>query len=159
MRNRNSGFTLIELLIVVAIIGILATIAIPMLLNALDRARQTTTVNRIAAIGGFVEIYIMDFNEVGAPKIGNDIEALDQLFQTLEINNYSSITTDGWNNDIIVSVDAGMAQRGYTLMSYGSDSAEGPVPATPGTVSLFPEDIIWKNGKFTQQPRGNQQSQ
>lgn len=69
MRNEK-GFTLIELLIVVAIIGIIAAIAIPSLLNALDRARQTTTVENVKAMGQNVEQYIMDNNRVGAPKVG-----------------------------------------------------------------------------------------
>ena len=40
MKRNRKGFTLIELLIVVAIIGIIVAIAIPNLLNAIQRAKQ-----------------------------------------------------------------------------------------------------------------------
>ena len=53
IRNRKgqSGFTLIELLIVVAIIGIIAAILIPNLIDALQKAKQKRTVADIRTIG------------------------------------------------------------------------------------------------------------
>ena len=40
--GKNGGFTLVEMLIVVAIIAILIAVSIPLVNNALDRARQAT---------------------------------------------------------------------------------------------------------------------
>src|SRR5688572_18429137 len=50
-RRSQKGFTHIELLIVVAIIGIIAAILIPNLLDALQKAKQKATVGDIRNIG------------------------------------------------------------------------------------------------------------
>ena len=50
MKNRH-GFTLLELLIVVIIIGVLASLAIPQFAAAVDRSRETEALNVLSAIG------------------------------------------------------------------------------------------------------------
>ena len=67
MKKRNKkGFTLIELLIVVAIIGIIVAIAIPNLLNAIQRAKQKRTMGDMRSAGTAAEAYAVDFNHYPA---------------------------------------------------------------------------------------------
>src|SRR5438128_3165605 len=60
MKKPDSGFTLIELLIVIAIIGILAAIAIPNLLNAVQRGKQKRTMGDMRALATAIEAYHID---------------------------------------------------------------------------------------------------
>ena len=88
-KNRNkkeqNGFTMIELMVVVAIIGVLSSVALPALTSAQDRAKSSAakqeSVNAaktctIALIGGdTTEIDAADVAEVTTGDITNDATA------------------------------------------------------------------------------------
>jgi len=60
VHRRAGGFTLIELIIVVAIIGILATIAMPAMRNAPQKAKEAVLKEDLYAIRSCIDQYLAD---------------------------------------------------------------------------------------------------
>lgn len=74
--NMQKGFTLIELMIVVAIIGILASIAIPQYQNYIAKSQMTRVVGELSALKTAAETLLMEgtvpsgANEAAAKQLG-----------------------------------------------------------------------------------------
>jgi type II secretion system protein G len=70
--RKQRGFTLIELLIVVAIIGIIAAIAIPNLLDAIERSKQKRTIADMNSMAGAIQSFATDMK--GYPDFPGDVD-------------------------------------------------------------------------------------
>lgn len=57
---RNKGFTLIELMVVVAVIGILATMLVPSVSKMIDKTRVARTVGELTTIVNAMDVYLAD---------------------------------------------------------------------------------------------------
>jgi general secretion pathway protein G len=68
--NRVKGFTLVEIMIVVAIIGIIVSIAVPAFLRARENSRGRACQENLMKIDGAVEQWALDFRESNGSSVG-----------------------------------------------------------------------------------------
>ncbi len=71
-RRNDLGFTLIELLLIVAVLGILASIAIPRISGITDKARDAEYQNIAGSIRSAMEIYKTEFKDYPAGPNDNN---------------------------------------------------------------------------------------
>jgi type IV pilus assembly protein PilA len=166
-KRNNKGFTLIELLIVVAIIGIIVAIAIPNLLNAIQRAKQKRTMSDMRSSGTAAEAYAVDFNHYPAAAAytlpaGLSFSATTfggpgaaGTFNEKVVPTYIRILplADGWQS--FFTYDVASTNQDYGIRSAGKDGVL-TVPTTYGETTDFNDDIIFVDGQFVNYPAGAQ---
>lgn len=172
-RQRGQGFTLIELLIVVAIIGVIAAILIPNLLDALQKSKQKRTMADMRDLGSAWFSWLTD--QVGAAAAGSaqytyNFEGLatvltsDDLQQRLYVDENmfyirSVPSRDGWARlyDFRWSGQV-LSDQIMGIRSRGRDGVEGPATnpyqVGPFIATDYDQDIVWADGLFVTYPAG-----
>jgi prepilin-type N-terminal cleavage/methylation domain-containing protein len=121
MTSQRNGFTLIELLIVVVIIGILASIAIPKFANTKDRANQATMKSDLRNLASAQEAYFNDNNSTYAANV-TDLGTNYHLSSGVTIT-LGGVTGSTW----AATATHSASPKSCSLSAGGSASNEGTV--------------------------------
>lgn len=125
IKNNKKGFSLIELMVVVGIIGILASVAVPNLLKFQAKAKQTNAKTELTGLYGTEKAYMVEYNTYtpnfmamgyapdGVPYVANNTGCPQ--------NKPGAPTLDG--------TVAGWPLRYYASGFIGSSTATSGVPA------------------------------
>jgi general secretion pathway protein G len=123
--TQRRGFTLIELMIVVVILGLLATIVMPKILNRPEQARRIKAMADIRNIQSALALFKTDTG-----RFPTTSEGLQALVTNPGIKGYNSdcyldkVPLDPWGNRYLY-VSPGLHSKDYDLQSYGKDGEDG----------------------------------
>lgn len=112
--KRNNGFTLVELLVVIVILAILTSIAIPSYAIVKNRARESATKTEMNNIARALDIYISENQSYPAEDDFPDALIAAGIME-------SFIANDAWGT----SYQYSSGSSSYILRSFGVDKMNG----------------------------------
>lgn len=126
--RKQGGFTLIEIMVVVVILGILAALVVPQVMNRPDQAKVTVAKGDIKAIGAALDMYKLD--NYSYPSTQQGLDALvkkpggNPQPKNWNRDGYlKRVPKDPWGNEYQYLSPGTQGQ--YDLYSYGADGKQG----------------------------------
>jgi general secretion pathway protein G len=123
-RSRARGFTLIEIMVVVVIIGLLAAVILPNIMDRLDDAAVSKTKQDIQQLQTALTMYRLD--NFSYPTTEQGLRALVEEPADGSAKNWKkggyvqNISKDPWKNDYLYE-NPGKHGKDYDLYSLGKD--------------------------------------
>ncbi len=124
----QKAFTMIELMVIIVIIGILAAIVTPQVLNNIEKAKRKAALAQIKIFMGAIDNFKIDTSVYPDNSTG----LLDLVEQPADLNGWDPA---GYLNSTIVPLDpwgfeyvydyTGDGRPPYTIYSFGYDGEEG----------------------------------
>ena len=120
----NSGFTLIELMVVIVILGILAGLIVPRIMNRPGEAKQAKARIQIESIETALKLYKLDngsypTTEQGLQALVQPSGANAKKFKKGGYLEKGKVPKDPWQNDYVY-LSPGI-HGDYDIISYGAD--------------------------------------
>ncbi len=143
---RSSGrpwlFVAVSMAIVgIAFVGIIAAVAVPNFLNAVQRGKQKRTMADMRSLEKAMSTFEVDNNRYPA-----DLSELQPKYLK------TPPMLDGWGNPWVTT----FGYQEYTIVSLGKNGDPDGEAYYGGTTSTFNSDVVYSNGLFIQYPDGRQ---
>lgn len=120
VRAAKRGFTLVELLVVVAILGILGSVAVSSVIGNIEKSKKTAAKMAVDNIKGAVTNYMLDKKKSTPPsdlKVLIDANGDDDPY----IEGGEGALVDPWDNDYKIEVKG----KRFVVISSGPDGQFG----------------------------------
>ncbi|MGQ0628985.1 MAG: type II secretion system major pseudopilin GspG [Phycisphaerales bacterium] len=123
------AFTIVEIIVVIVIIGVLATLIAPRLINRIGQAKSSTAQANAQTLATAVESFIAD---VGTTPSGPSLMFLFERPGDVDatkwhgpyVKNIDQLK-DPWGNEFMLIVGSGTKNADFDILSYGADSKPG----------------------------------
>lgn len=129
MRAKQSGFTLIEIMVVLVIIGLLAALVVPSIMDRPDQARRIKAMQDIRAIESALKLYRLD--NYRYPTEAQGLKALRE--KPTDVKSWKgpyveNLPSDPWDSPYRYRNPGrdGRAIEVFTLGADNRDGGEGP---------------------------------
>jgi general secretion pathway protein G len=124
------GFTLMELLVVIAVIGVLATLVAPSIFQHVGAAKDATARSQIEMLGAALDAYRLDNGRYPSSRQG-----LDAVWNAPSTDPRPSnwrgpylrkaVPLDPWGHPYLYKSPAEQSRGGFDLLTYGADGKPG----------------------------------
>ena len=134
MRNAEKGFTLVEIMVVVVIIGLIATMALPAFFQARQNSQNTRLMNDLRVFAGQIETFALETGEF--PEDSNTGDIPSGFGPYIKVEQWAEGPSIGGQWDV-------------ELDSFGITSAVGVVGYTVPEEQILKFDSRFDDGNLT----------
>ncbi len=127
-KTHKRGFTLVELMAVLLILALIGGFAGKNIMNAVKRAKVTTTKSRLKELHQSVNMFKLDTGYYPTEEVG----LVELIEQPMELDGWAQggylestdVPLDGWKNEFVYQLEP-ESGKPFVIISYGADGQEG----------------------------------